>query len=177
MLGCNHSFGCSLFSQRDAFSKRIQAELPRLMMSLNLIRLYFRQNNHINGIFSPTLMTAHHRRHSHCTVLLPNGRARTIYKSRCTRQHSQSLSKRLCLYSLWLYFCFMFFFHFLCVPSSFLLPFHSERIRSFGVERFCLADSCSDFSVFAMFGRYLQHVSCMLFLFRWFSHSAFNVFN
>lgn len=121
MLGCNHLFGCSLFSQRDAFLKAHSKAIA--VMSLNLIRLYFRQNNHNKGIFSPTLMTAHHHRHSHCTVLLANARAHHIQvkmHSQDTRQHSQSLSKRLCLYLLWLYFCFMFFFFIFCVCSIFI---------------------------------------------------------
>lgn len=66
-------------------------------------------------------------------------------------KQSLSLAVCICYYDYIFVSCYsVFHLHFFCHSTA--------NVRSFGVERFCLADSCSGFSVLAMFGRYLQHV-------------------
>lgn len=142
-------------------------------------------------MFSPTLMTAHHR-HSHCTYIASCKRIRlhievkmniripyTIYAKQTFQcicydyavffllsfLHSFGLVRCCCCFRRVL---FMFFVP-LCVPSSFLLPLQRpmyavRQLLGFAVERFCLGGSCSGCSVFAMFGCYLQHVYLYLYV-------------
>lgn len=124
-------------------------------MGLNLIRLKKWQNIDNKGKFSCSY--ADDGSSSAFTLHLSNRMCARYVQVEMHNRHTaiakQSLSLAVCIcyYDYIFVSCYsVFHLHFFCHSTA--------NVRSFGVERFCLADSCSGFSVLAMFGRYLQHV-------------------